>query len=103
MLDRYVQAEIESPSARKVVDGKTIYRTRLLEQASTLRKIELGDFGSAVLGDIPRNGQFIQPGLYRAPEVMLEKEWNYPVDIWNLAVWVRVSILSKMIDSHMLY
>ncbi|KAJ5772853.1 hypothetical protein N7457_007749 [Penicillium paradoxum] len=87
MLDRYVQAEIENPSPRKIIDGKTVYRSRLLEPASNLRGIELGDFGSAVPGDIPRNGEFIQPSIYRAPEVMLEKAWNYPVDIWNLAVW----------------
>lgn len=94
MLDRYVQAEIQSPSPRKIVDGKIVYRTRLLEPASRLRAIELGDFGSAVPGDAPRNGQFIQPSLYRAPEVILEKEWNYPIDIWNLATWVGYALLS---------
>ncbi|KAJ5419805.1 uncharacterized protein N7487_003355, partial [Penicillium crustosum] len=47
----------------------------------------LGDLGSAQPGDVPRNSQPLQPALYRSPEVILEKEWNYPVDIWNLGVW----------------
>ncbi|CAG8108410.1 unnamed protein product [Penicillium nalgiovense] len=45
------------------------------------------NFGSAEQGDEPRNGEILQPGLYRAPEVVLKKEWNYPVDVWNLGVW----------------
>ncbi|KGO65109.1 hypothetical protein PITC_013680 [Penicillium italicum] len=86
-LDRHVQAEIERPSPRKIVFGHSVYRSRPLEPASQLGRIQLGDFGSAEPGDAPRNGQLLQPGLYRAPEVMLEKEWNYPVDVWNLGVW----------------
>ncbi|KAJ5159177.1 uncharacterized protein N7500_008828 [Penicillium coprophilum] len=86
-LDRYVQDEIESPTPRKTVSGYTVYRSRPLEPASQLGKIELGDFGSAEQGDIPHKGQLIQPPIYRAPEVILEKQWNYPVDIWNLGIW----------------
>ncbi|KUM55368.1 hypothetical protein ACN42_g11924 [Penicillium freii] len=86
-LDRYVQAEIEHPSARKIEFGYTTYRSRPLEPASQLGKIQLGDLGSAHPGDAPRNGQPFQPPFYRAPEVMLEKEWNYPADIWNLGIW----------------
>ncbi|CAI7582947.1 unnamed protein product [Penicillium glandicola] len=86
-LDRYVQAEIANPTPRKIVFGHPLYRSRPLESASQLGKIQIGDLGSVQHGDYPREGQFIQPGFYRAPEVMLEKEWNYPVDIWNLAVW----------------
>ncbi|KAJ5186624.1 hypothetical protein N7449_011388 [Penicillium cf. viridicatum] len=86
-LDRCVRAEIEHPSAGRIEYGYTVYRSRPLEPASQLGKIQLGDLGSAEPGDTPRNGQLLQPALYRSPEVMLEKEWNYPVDIWNLGVW----------------
>ncbi|KAJ5490540.1 hypothetical protein N7453_011365 [Penicillium expansum] len=86
-LDRYVRAEIERPSPRKTLNSYSIYRSRPLEPASQLGRIQLGDFGSAEPGDAPRNGQLFQPSLYRAPEVMLGKEWNYPADISNLGVW----------------
>jgi serine/threonine protein kinase len=92
-LDRYVQAEIENPSSRKFAYSYPIYRSRPLEPASQLGVIQLGDFGSAVQGDEPRNGEVLQPSLYRAPEVVLEKEWNYPVDVWNLGVWVSYTCL----------
>ncbi|OQE06538.1 hypothetical protein PENVUL_c017G05299 [Penicillium vulpinum] len=80
-LERYVQAEIENPTPRKIVVRHPVYRSRPLEPASQLGKLQLGDFGSAEPGDVPRNGQPLQPNFYRAPEVMLKKEWNYPVDI----------------------
>ncbi|CAG7969431.1 unnamed protein product [Penicillium nalgiovense] len=54
----------------------------IIHGASQLGIIQLGDFGSAEQGDEPRNGEILQPGLYRAPEVVLKKEWNYPVDAW---------------------
>ncbi|CAP92889.1 hypothetical protein E8E15_003667 [Penicillium rubens] len=86
-LDRYVQAEMENPSPRKFADDYPIYRSRPLEPASELGILQLGDFGASAQGDQPRNGKILQPGLYRSPEVVLKKEWNYPVDVWNLAVW----------------
>jgi serine/threonine-protein kinase SRPK3 len=87
-LDRYVQAEMENPSPRKFADDYPIYRSRPLEPASELGILQLGDFGASAQGDQPRNGRILQPGLYRSPEVVLKKEWNYPVDVWNLAAWV---------------
>ncbi|KAJ5688327.1 hypothetical protein N7536_010946 [Penicillium majusculum] len=98
--DRYVQAEIEHPSARKIDFAYTFYRSRPLEPASQLGKIQLGDLGSAYPGDVPRNGQLLQPPLYRSPEVILEKEWNYPVDIWNLGVWAWSAFEGKNDDAY---
>ena len=31
------------------------------------------------------------PAVYRAPEVILGMEWSYPVDVWSVAVMVRIS------------
>jgi serine/threonine-protein kinase SRPK3 len=53
----------------------------------TFGKAVLSDFGSAVRGDERRNRD-AQPNVYRSPEVMLEAEWSYPVDIWNVGVMV---------------
>lgn len=47
----------------------------------------LSDFGAAVHGDVERTG-YIQPDVYRAPEVCLQIPWSYGVDIWNLGVLV---------------
>ncbi|KFY26988.1 hypothetical protein V491_01094 [Pseudogymnoascus sp. VKM F-3775] len=50
-------------------------------------------FGRPILCDFSfaRNGQIehchdIQPDSYRAPEVILEMPWGYPVDIWSVGV-----------------
>lgn len=48
----------------------------------------LCDFGSAVPGD-QIHREDIQPGIYRAPEVILEAPWSYGVDIWNAGCMVR--------------
>ena len=50
----------------------------------------LCDFGEARIGQT-HNG-LIQPELYRAPEVLFNMEWNYSVDIWNVAVLVSFPI-----------
>lgn len=50
----------------------------------------LSDIGEAVDGDKTRHYDS-QPELYRSPEVMLEADWSYPVDIWSLGVMVRLS------------
>ncbi|KAH8598478.1 kinase-like domain-containing protein, partial [Bisporella sp. PMI_857] len=47
---------------------------------------------------LARNGQVehchdIQPGPYRAPDVIIEMPWAYAVDIWNVGVMVRDFLL----------
>ncbi|KAJ5716268.1 kinase-like protein [Penicillium malachiteum] len=43
----------------------------------------LCDFGSAVHGD-QCHTTFIQPEIYRAPEVILGPSWTFSVAIWNM-------------------
>lgn len=40
----------------------------------------LSDFRAAVEGDLKRNHD-AQPAAYRAPGVLLETKWSYPIDI----------------------
>lgn len=47
----------------------------------------LCDFGSAVLGQY--HSEFVQPKIYRAPEVILGVPWTFSVDIWNVGCMVR--------------
>lgn len=34
------------------------------------------------------------PDLYRAPEVILNMEWDYKVDIWSVGMVVRLYCIS---------
>ncbi|KAF2027039.1 kinase domain-containing protein [Setomelanomma holmii] len=87
ILKAFVDAEMTSPSPRKVVDGKPIYATRQFGLPKEYGRVVLGDFGSAVRGDKPQIHN-AQPDVYRCPEVMLKTEWGYPADIWNVGAMV---------------
>lgn len=64
VLDAFVAAEMEHPSPRKTVDGVTIYETRELKAPKYFGNSVLGDFGSAVRGDVERNHDAC-PEFYR--------------------------------------
>lgn len=87
ILDAFVDAEMAVPSARKVVNRHTIYRSRQFELPEEFGDAVLGDLGSAVEGDEKRNHD-AQPDVYRSPETMLNIEWSYPVDIWNVGCMI---------------
>jgi serine/threonine-protein kinase SRPK3 len=80
--------EIAELSFYKAVNGYNLYRSANLGIPRRFGRPILCDFSLA------RNGQVehchdIQPDPYRAPEVILEMPWGYPVDIWNVGVMVR--------------
>lgn len=87
----FEQNELQDPSPRKEVDGRTIYTSRELGIPSQPGAPVLCDFGSAVLGD-EEHSEDIQPNIYRAPEVILDLPWTYSVDIWNVGCVVRMLI-----------
>jgi serine/threonine-protein kinase SRPK3 len=87
ILDSFVNAELESPSARKIVDGAPVYESRRFDRPKKFGMVVLSDFGSAVSGDQKRTHD-AQPDVYRCPEVMLKTEWSYPADIWNIGAMV---------------
>jgi hypothetical protein len=91
ILEDFEKAELAHPSPMKAIgDTHVVYRSR------TFRKPKNGewgdpvlcDFGEARIGQVQQTGPFIQPHIYRAPEVTLEMEWVPPVDIWNVAALV---------------
>ena len=96
VIEKFVQAELEKPSPRKVVNGNTIYLSRLFEPPKKFGKALLCDFGSAVQGEEQRHHN-AQPEIFRSPEVMLMADWSYPIDIWN--VGAMVSITEFQLDS----
>jgi len=87
ILDAFVDAELTSPSPRKIIDGNPIYASRQFGLPKEYGKVVLSDFGSAVRGDTPQVHD-AQPDVYRCPEVMLGMQWSYPADIWNVGAMV---------------
>lgn len=89
-LEKFEQAEIDSPTPRKIIDDgeRIIYASRRLVP----RKYDYGrpvlcDFGQARFGDFNPMTP-IQPYPYRAPEVILDIPWTKQVDIWNVGVLI---------------
>ena len=87
ILETFTQAELKSPSPRKIVDGLPVYASRRFDLPKVFGRAVLSDFGSAVQGD-ERRYHDAQPNIYRSPEVMLKTDWSYPVDIWNVGAMV---------------
>ncbi|KAL5342495.1 kinase-like domain-containing protein [Aspergillus crustosus] len=93
MLADFATAEAENPSPRKHIDeARTIYCSRKFRQPAQGRSFGLPilcDLGEARVGKTQSSGPFVQPHIYRAPEVIFEMPWGAPVDIWNLAglIW----------------
>ncbi|KAJ5352583.1 hypothetical protein N7452_001557 [Penicillium brevicompactum] len=75
--------EVSRPIARKITDGREIYFSRPLPLSGGLPV--LSDFGEARIGKSKHRGD-IMPGIYRAPEVILDMEWDEKVDIWSMGV-----------------
>lgn len=91
MLERFEMAELETPSPRKIVDtSRVIYQSRRLgpPNNSDYGLPILCDLGEARLGKVQSSMPFVQPHIYRAPEVIFEMQWGPPIDVWNVACLV---------------
>lgn len=89
IFEEWAKAETETPSARKVTQGQTIYETRPFKRPKGSGQWGLpilSDFGEARIGRVHKG--LIQPDLYRAPEVVLDMSWDEKVDIWSVGVMV---------------
>ena len=95
MLSDFAKAEEEGPSTRKTIDkSRTIYKSRRFRAPKNGKGYDLPvlcDFGEARIGMKQETGPFVQPHIYRAPEVIFEMPWGSAVDIWNLACLVRIN------------
>lgn len=90
-LSKFEQAELDTPSPRKEVNGRVIHITRQMELG--LGWPILCDFGSAVFTDKLHECD-AQPAIYRAPEVILGIPWDHKIDIWNVGCLVIMPFLS---------
>ena len=82
---QYEQNELDNPTPRKPLDGRTTYLSRPLPLS--FGPPVLCDFGEARFGEEVHRDD-IMPDVYRAPEVILGMKWSYSVDIWNVAMVV---------------
>jgi len=93
MFESFEKEEEEDPSPRKIIDEtRSIYQSRSLPKPRNGRwgLPVLCDFGEARIGKIQETGPFVQPHIYRSPEIVFEMPWGSPVDIWNVAALVSL-------------
>ncbi|KAJ5481567.1 hypothetical protein N7475_000379, partial [Penicillium sp. IBT 31633x] len=78
------ESEMTNPSARKQVSpDRTIYLSRAMMPDEG--PMQLSDFGEARIGPGPYEYQAM-PQSFRAPEIMLEVPWSYPIDVWSVGL-----------------
>lgn len=87
VLFEYEKDEFEHQVPQKVVGDRMIYLSRPL--LLVFGPPVLCDLGEAPLGHEEYQDDII-PDVYRAPEVILSMKWSYKVDIWNVAMVVRL-------------
>ncbi|KZT20468.1 putative CDK4/6 [Neolentinus lepideus HHB14362 ss-1] len=79
--------EAREPSPRKIEGERVVHTTPYVAISDDITNIVLSDFGETRPGDTSTiYYDDIQPFPYRAPEVVLEIPFSYPVDIWNAGV-----------------
>ncbi|PYI17831.1 protein kinase [Aspergillus violaceofuscus CBS 115571] len=92
MLADFANEEIRQPSPRKKIDDlRTIYQSRRFRRPSKGQSFGLPilcDLGEARIGPTHESGPFVQPNIYRAPEVIFEMAWGSSADIWNLGALI---------------
>jgi hypothetical protein len=92
------ESEIEDPSPRKILDnGREIYLSQLPIPGNGLPL--LSDFGEARFGNEVHN-EDIMPNTYRAPEAVLKMNWDYKVDVWNVAIMVTLFHDIQILGQH---
>ena len=82
MLADFAEEEIRQPSPRKKIDESRTFRRP--SRGKSFGMPILCDFGEARIGKTHESGPFVQPNIYRAPEIIFEMAWGSAVDIWNL-------------------
>lgn len=89
ILSQIEEDEITQPIPRKVLDDRSIYYSRPIPVCASSPVIS--DLGEARIGKQKHRGD-IMPGIYRAPEVILDMGWDCKVDIWSTGTMVNCSL-----------
>lgn len=101
MLEDFATAESKSPSLHKLIDqSRIIYSSRRFRRPTGSRNYGLPvlyDLGKTRISKNQESGPFVQPHIYRAPEVIFEMPWESAIDIWNLAGLVSLALLEFVV------
>ncbi|KAJ5732598.1 hypothetical protein N7493_004079 [Penicillium malachiteum] len=85
ILTDFEDEEVRQPSLRRNInESHPVYQSRRFRRPLRHGLPILCDFGEARVGRVHESGPFIQPHIYRAPEVIFEMTWGSAIDIWNL-------------------
>ncbi|CAG8029671.1 unnamed protein product [Penicillium salamii] len=102
MLGDFAAEEVRQPSPRKKIDeSRTIYQSRQFRRPFRGRSFGLPilcDFGEARIGKKHESSPFVQPNIYRSPEIIFEMAWGSAVDIWKLG-----SLIWDLFEGHHLF
>ncbi|KAG5963288.1 hypothetical protein E4U56_002793 [Claviceps arundinis] len=84
-LAQFEENERIRPTARKVIGDRVIHVSQMLMTA--VGPPHLCDFGHArICPDRELQTGLIMPTQYRAPEVLLDMQWDFAVDLWSIGV-----------------
>lgn len=83
--------ESQNPSIPAIMGDTVIYKSQPTILELSGHPI-LTDFGQMRLVKGCTNQDWWMPDLYRAPEVLLQLPWGFPVDIWSIGVMVSLKV-----------
>ncbi|KAG6176942.1 hypothetical protein E4U27_004709 [Claviceps purpurea] len=84
-LAQFEENERMRPTARKVIGDRVIHVSQMLMTA--VGPPHLCDFGHArICPDRELQTGLIMPTQYRAPEVLLDMQWDFAVDLWSIGI-----------------
>ena len=91
------ERESQEPSPSRQTEEGFIYPSRAAISVLSGTPI-LTDFGQMRFAE-PINSGWCMPDLYRAPEVLLQLPWDYPVDLWSVGIMVSMCVSPSMRQS----
>lgn len=86
-LVEFEQAEVNTSSPRKEINGRVIYASRQVQKPKDIGPPVLCDFGAAYFGDKLHDDD-VQPDQCQCPEVILQVPWSDRIDVWNVGCMV---------------
>ncbi|KAJ6014918.1 CMGC protein kinase [Penicillium herquei] len=99
LYQQFVLTELAHPSARKFVKGHPIYMSRFLLGTNSFEKAVISEFRAAKRGDHTHN-IYCGTDYYRAPEVMFQSDWTYPIDIWRFGITAWMLVQGDFLFDH---
>lgn len=93
-LPNYAKQAVDNPVVIRDNPPRNIYESQDFPTPTHMGLPVLIDYGEARQGNqIYR--YLVQPTLYRAPEVLLQMDWDHKVDIWNGIIGMSLYTLTE--------